>query len=341
MSGVFQEIRGSADDLDSWRVLITGELPSFQRVENPAGGEFHGTLHRQILDRISAHLIDVRTARHVLHRTPEHIRFTPEPLYVVNFQIAGTSTFTQAGSSAPLQPGDFAVSSSLVPFDWEFDGDFTVFMLRFPQTFIDAPAQSFLPLLGRSVGAADGFSAHLSPFVASVARDPDLLRGPVGRRVAQNLVDLFTTSFLDFLERTRGDRAAGTPVFQRVTAYIAEHLREPELGAASIAAANFISTRTLQAAFQDHGTTVSAWIRERRLAGVRREIGDPMLADRPIGELAERWGFPDQAHFSRVFRQAFGESPKQWRARASRDESGARERDLSWLLEIEPSTGWL
>ncbi|HWL01937.1 MAG TPA: helix-turn-helix domain-containing protein [Microbacteriaceae bacterium] len=341
MSGVFEEIRGSADDLDSWRVLITGGLPSFQRVENPAGGEFHGTLHRQILDRISAHLIDVRTSRHVVHRTAEHIRFTPEPLYVVNFQIAGTSTFTQAGSSAALRSGDYAVSSSQVPFDWEFDGDFTVFMLRFPQAYIEAPAQSFLPLLGRAIRPEDGFGAHLSPFVASVARDPDLLRGPVGRRVAQNLVDLFTTSFLDFLEQTRGDEASGTPVFQRVTAYIAEHLTEPDLGAASIAAANFVSTRSLQAIFQEHGTTISAWIRERRLAGVRRAIGDPVLAERSIGELAERWGFPDQAHFSRVFRQAFGESPKQWRARASRDDSGARERDLSWLLEIEPSTGWL
>lgn len=340
MSGVFQEIRGSADDLDSWRVLITGELPSFQRVENPTGGEFHGTLHRQILDRISAHLIDVHTARHVIHRTAEHIRFTPEALYVVNFQVTGTSTFTQAGSSAVLGPGDYTVSSSQVPFDWEFDGDFAVFMLRFPQAYIDAPAQSFLPLLGRAIRPGDGFGAHLSPFVLSVARDPDLLRGPVGRRVAQNLVDLFTTSFLDVLEHARGDEAPGTPVFQRVTAYIVEHLVEHDLGVASIAVANFVSTRYLQAIFQEHGTTVSAWIRERRLAGVRRAIGDPLLADRPIGELAERWGFPDQAHFSRVFRQAFGESPNAWRARSSHDDS-VRDRDLSWLLDAEPSIGWL
>lgn len=341
MSGAFQEIRGSADDLDSWRVLITGGLPSFQRVENPVEGPFRGTLHRQILDRISTHLIEVSTTRHVIHRTAEHIRFTPEPLYVVNFQIAGTSTFTQAGSSAVLEPGDYAVSSSQVSFDWEFPGDFTVFMLRFPQAFIDAPAQSFLPMLGRAVRPGDGFGAHLSPFVASVARDPDLLRGPVGRRVAQNLVDLFTTSFLDVLDHTLGDEASGTPVFQRVTAYIAEHLADADLGASSIAAANFVSTRYLQGIFKDHGTTISAWIRERRLAGVRRELGDPVLAERPIGELAERWGFPDQAHFSRVFRQAFGESPKQWRTRSTHDDSALRDRDLSWLLEGEPSTGWL
>jgi AraC-like DNA-binding protein len=326
MSGAFQEIRGRATDLDSWRILIAGGLPSFQRVENPQGGEFEGTLHRQVLDRISAHLIEIRTSHHVIHRTPEHIRSTSEPLYVVNFQIEGTSTFTQAGNSAVMEPGDYAVSSSQVPFDWEFDGDFTVFMLRFPQAFIDAPPQSFLPLLGRVVKPGDGFGTHLSPFVTSVARDPDLLRGPVGRRVAQNLVDLFTTSFLAHLERTRDADIGGgaTPIFQRVATYISEHLADPELDVASIAAANFISVRYLQAIFQDHGTTVSSWIRERRLAGARRDIGDVTLAVQPIGDLAERWGFLDQAHFSRMFRQAFGESPKQWRARAThREPAGA------------------
>lgn len=89
MSGDFEEIRGHAGDLDSWRVLITGTQAPFQRVEDPEGGEFEGTLSRQVLDRISAHLIEIRAGKHVIHRTVEHIRTTPEPLYVVMFQIRG------------------------------------------------------------------------------------------------------------------------------------------------------------------------------------------------------------------------------------------------------------
>lgn len=231
--------------------------------------------------------------------------------------------FSQAGGSVRLAPGDYTVSS--VPLSWAFEGDFAVVMLRFPQAFIDAPPQSFLPLLGRALRPEDGFGRHLSPFVQSVARDPDLLCGPVGRHVAQNLVDLFTTSFLAHLENTRADAETPPPLFQRITGYIAEHLSDAELDSAAIAAASFISTRYLQAIFHEHGTTVSSWIRERRLAGARRELGDAMLRVRPIGEVAERWGYPDQAYFSRVFRQAFGESPKQWRVRAMRHTGVDRE----------------
>jgi transcriptional regulator GlxA family with amidase domain len=32
-----------------------------------------------------------------------------------------------------------------------------------------------------------------------------------------------------------------------------------------------------------------------------------------VGAVAARWGFLDAAHFSRTFRDAFGESPSDWR----------------------------
>lgn len=337
----FEEIRGQAHDIDSWRVLITGTQPPFQRVEDPAGGDFEGALSRQVLDGISVNLIEIKASQHVIHRTAEHIRSSPEPLYVVMFQIEGDSVFSQAGSSAALAPGDYTVSTSTVPFSWAFEGDFTVLMLRFPQAFIDAPPQSFLPLLGRALRPEDGFGRHLSPFVQSVARDTDLLRGPVGRRVAQNLVDLFTTSFLAHLGAAGEGGGDATPLFQRLTGYISEHLGDAQLDPAGIAAANYISTRYLQAIFQEHGTTVSSWVRERRLAGARREIGDPLLRERPIGEVAERWGFLDQAYFSRVFRQAFGESPKQWRARATRGEAAKDREPTRWTGDEETIPGWM
>ncbi len=55
--------------------------------------------------------------------------------------------------------------------------------------------------------------------------------------------------------------------------------------------------------------TVSTWIRTRRLEQCRRDLLDPMLADRPVAAIAARWGFVDAAHFSRAFKTAFGVSP--------------------------------
>lgn len=314
----FHEIRGEAHDVMSWRELITGPLlPSFQRVEDFSETGFRGRLWRQVIDRVSAHLIKIESTHHVIHRTDSHIKQPGEPLYIVMFQIEGESVFTQAGSTARLKPREFTISTTEVPFDWEFHGDFTVFMLRFPQAFIDAPPQSLLPLTGQALTSRDRFVRHLAPFVESVALDPDLLRGPVGRRIAQNLVDLFTTSVIAHLEeRVALGSGASATAFLRITEWIGRHLRDSDLSSAKIAAGNFMSVRTLQSVFQQHGSTVSSWIRERRLGEVRRELALPSQALRPIGDVARGWGFDDQASFSRAFKQEFGETPRQWRSRA-------------------------
>jgi AraC-like DNA-binding protein len=48
-------------------------------------------------------------------------------------------------------------------------------------------------------------------------------------------------------------------------AFIQEHLGDPELRPAEIAAAYHISLRLLHKLFQEQGTTVAGWIRTRRL----------------------------------------------------------------------------
>jgi AraC-like DNA-binding protein len=235
------------------------------------------------------------------------------------FQLQGTSLFTQAGSRAELKPGDYAVSTSTVPYEWEFTGDFSVFMLRFPQASIDAPSQSLLPLTGRAITPTSVFGKQLSSFVEGIAREPDLLRGTVGRRIAQNLVDLFTTSFISELQSSSSSALdPKMSLFQQMTEFIGENLGNHDLDLPMIARANFVSIRQLQSIFKEHGTTVTSWIRERRLSQSRSDLGNPILQTESIADICRRWGFEDQAYFSRVFRQTFGESPNQWRSRSTR-----------------------
>ena len=77
--------------------------------------------------------------------------------------------------------------------------------------------------------------------------------------------------------------------------------------------------RRLHQVFQDEGTTVSTWIRTRRLERCRRALEDPMSAGVPVARIAARWGFPDAAHFSRVFKAAYGVSPSAARNQALAD----------------------
>jgi len=62
------------------------------------------------------------------------------------------------------------------------------------------------------------------------------------------------------------------------------------------------------------GTTISNFVRQRRIQRARVEVAQ---AKRPLAMIALDAGFADQSHFTRVFRQTFGETPGQY-ARALR-----------------------
>ncbi|MBO0882368.1 MAG: helix-turn-helix domain-containing protein, partial [Mycobacterium sp.] len=92
--------------------------------------------------------------------------------------------------------------------------------------------------------------------------------------------------------------------------YIDDHLGDPTLNPATIAAAHAVSVRTLYSAVQGLGMTLAAYVRDRRLA---RCYDDLMLGADPVGQIAFRWGFTSPEHFSRAFRQRYGIPPSQIR----------------------------
>jgi AraC-like DNA-binding protein len=119
--------------------------------------------------------------------------------------------------------------------------------------------------------------------------------------------------------RESSDIGPRANLYQRMTSFIEKRLGDSELCPVMLAQTHRISTRYLHLIFSERGTTVGAWIRERRLAQCRAELANPSN-DRTVTEIAMHWGFGDLAHFSRSFRSAYGVSPLEFRhaRRASR-----------------------
>lgn len=57
------------------------------------------------------------------------------------------------------------------------------------------------------------------------------------------------------------------------------------------------------------GATISNYVRQRRIQRARVEVAQ---AKRPLAMIALDAGFADQSHFTRVFKQTFGETPGQY-----------------------------
>jgi AraC-like DNA-binding protein len=101
-------------------------------------------------------------------------------------------------------------------------------------------------------------------------------------------------------------------LYQRLTAFIERRLGDPELSPTMLARTHNISTRYLHLIFSERATTVGRWIRLRRLAQCRAELAS-LGSDCTVTEIAIRWCFSDVAHFSRLFRLAYGVSPREFR----------------------------
>lgn len=98
---------------------------------------------------------------------------------------------------------------------------------------------------------------------------------------------------------------------ERVLWYIEENLRDPALSPATIAAAHYVSVRTLYYVLQTLEVPIAAHIRSRRLA---RCYADLLNTDDPVSDIAKRWGFVSPPHFSRVFSRHYGISPSSVRS---------------------------
>lgn len=67
-----------------------------------------------------------------------------------------------------------------------------------------------------------------------------------------------------------------------------------------------MSVRYLHRLFEGEETTVCRLIQRRRLEECSRELARRGRATPTVAAVAHRWGFTSPAHFSRVFRAAYG-----------------------------------
>jgi AraC-like DNA-binding protein len=273
---------------------------------------FRGMIRGAGIDEV--HVSDVRATDHVVERTPELIARGDRPYFKVSLMLAGRGLLVQDGREAVLSPGDLAVYDTSRPYSLVFDEDFRTMVVMFPRHLITLPPDMVGQLTAVRISGSEGLGAVVTPYLTQLAANLDQLAGSTGARLAHSALDLVTTVFTRELGLDGTTADPHRALMQRIRGHIDRNLASTDLGPASIAAAHYISTRHLHGLFQEQGTTVSTWIRTRRLEQCRRDLIDPVLADRPVAAIAARWGFVDAAHFSRAFKSAFGVSPSEFRS---------------------------
>ncbi|MFB0619604.1 helix-turn-helix domain-containing protein [Streptomyces sp. AGS-58] len=193
----------------------------------------------------------------------------------------------------------------------------TVFLV--PAGLLGLTAADAARVTRTPVAGASQLGALLSPLLSDLARTMSRARPPVGKMLAANALDLLRPLAAEQLgARMPGPPGSRAPILARILDYVELHLTEPGLCPEVIARSQRISVRYLHKLFQAEGITVGRWILHRRLEECRRDLTRPGRGSRTIAAVAGRWGFASAAHFSRVFRAAYGMTPREWRDGAGR-----------------------
>ncbi|MET9700403.1 helix-turn-helix domain-containing protein [Streptomyces sp. NPDC006529] len=203
-----------------------------------------------------------------------------------------------------------------------FGEDCRMIFFRVPRCYLGVTEPELDQVVGVPVRGGEGIGALASEFLTALAAEAESRRSAIGDRRARTAVHLLSVLVMELLEADTTDGAAGDAsgagheMLARIHGYIEEHLMDPDLSPESIARAHHISVRYLQKLFQNDGSTVSQWVRQRRLEFCRIELGRTHRRT-TMAAVAHRWGFSSPSHFSRTFRGAYGMSPSEWQTLAT------------------------
>ncbi|ASR05572.1 MULTISPECIES: helix-turn-helix domain-containing protein [Mycobacteriales] len=236
-------------------------------------------------------------------------------------QISGRCFISQDGRVASLVPGEFAIVDTRNPYQVSFDTRFTCLVIAVAPELLPVKPCALNAMTARRVPGHDGIGRLAAQFLRNIAHQAHHQDLRNNHELASAVVNIVTAALE---QQLRGDDGhSGTEshrpaLLPRVKAYIEARLDDPELNPAEVARANHISLRYLQRLFETEGTTVSDWVRRRRLEHCRAELADRKNDAISIATLAARWGFLDSSYFSRVFKSTFGLTPREFRLSPTR-----------------------
>lgn len=289
------------DRFEAWRALVgaTHDISA-----DDAG--FFGQVATARLDRMLVHVMDASPQQ--VQRTQRQIRRDGLEHFVLHLSVMALQA--EAAGQAVAIPAEAISVNDLSRPSWRQKAPESRSVIVSLSRDLVAEALPDTDGLHGLV-LAGGTGALLRDYLRSLAANIGDIPVAAAGGIADATARLFAACAgptRDTVERARGPLDAAALV--RAKRYIEGNLRSPALSPESVRAAAGVSRTTLFRLFGPLGG-VAGYIRERRLAAVRRALAVPS-ARRRIAEIGYAHGFTSDVHLSRAFRRSFGMTPSEF-----------------------------
>ncbi len=303
----------SGERADYWAAMARRALHPL-RIHTVDGASFSARMWSEQLGSIG--LVRISATASTMSRSAREIAAADPECLHLHLMLRGRLDGVQQERLATLEPGDMAVYDTSRSAILRAEAPFEVLVLRIPKSALGRQAPMVARLASVRIAGGSGLPRLAGRvFCATVGGLAGGSIAPDDLGAQRHVLDVVRRLYADLAAAPDLERPYSTAeLLLRAKAEIETRLGDPGLGPEQVARACFISTRYLHRVFEREGTSVCEFIRTARLERCRRDLLDPALAREPIHAIAGRWGLVSAAHFSRLFRDAYGCCPRECRS---------------------------
>lgn len=261
-------------------------------------------------------LADIAGNAHAVERSARLVGMYPKEAVFACHLVKGTALFIQGGEQFTLAAGDTIIYDTRRPYTFAFLSDMQQFLIDIAVAELNAYWGVRVDDLPLKIAPAGGVGAALGVELRRTVRN--YLQAPtIDSSIA---LPACTHTVLRTMaqSRLRGPDALPRSLLHILAAkmHVARHLGDPDLSPHDVARATGVSVRHLNRLFAWEDTSLAEHIWAQRTTMAYRELVHPVARQTAVGEIAFRWGFSSQAHFSRTIAASYGAPPSVLRRKA-------------------------
>ncbi|WP_191229239.1 AraC family transcriptional regulator [Aurantiacibacter xanthus] len=214
--------------------------------------------------------------------------------------------------------GEWMLLDNQRGYDFASSEDCECFALYFDEAWVRQQLPSIELAMQRQTSASAEWGSALQSGLSAIAGNFGRATDPLHDYVAfEQIPRLLGLACGVYNERTsvyQDDR------FGQVLAIVREEFADPDLGLDAVAGRIGLSRRQLSNVLRANGTTCGREIQRARLDEARRLLASPRCGSLSIGDISASVGLLDAAHFAKLFKCCFGETPSEFRARRAQEQ---------------------
>lgn len=291
-----------------WNAVIAEAYFPLQLTFRDAGS-FDGRLALQSLGDLSLSRLQTEPVQY--ERQASHIAGTSEEQYLITIPRKSPVEFRQLGRELRCDPGSFIIERGDEPYRFSYGAANDLCVLKVAKPILANRLRNPDRYCAQVFNGRDGMGGLFTTMAQHVqAQAPDDVAA--GEMLGRQLIELLSMAIDRHSETAEvAQSAVRAAHLKRAADVIRRNLSNPDLSPDLVAEACGISKRYLHEIFADGNGTVSQHIREQRLIAARNMLQMPNPG--PMSDIAYRFGFSDQAQFSRLFKAMFGHTPSAYR----------------------------